>query len=102
MADLRAWLQDRGFVVLSDHYDPEHFGDQVVQLARPLGIRLVRDRGEWSVDVVGADGEWIDIHRWRGATRSQRSEPPSAAEQAQRLREVLDEIEAPSAPPDVG
>lgn len=61
MADLRAWLEGRGFTVLSDRYDPNSFGNQEVMLARPVAVRLVRDRGQWWVEVAGADGRFREI-----------------------------------------
>lgn len=72
MADLRAWLVEQGFIVVSDRYDPQSFGDQEVTLTRPIAIRLVRDRGQWWVDVLGADGQWAGIQRWREALRGGR------------------------------
>jgi hypothetical protein len=94
MADLRSWLVDRGFVVLSDSYDFEAFGNQQVILTRPVAVRLVRDRGQWWVDVLGADGHWSGIQRWRDELRGNGPQMLSAADQAELLRAMLDEIEA--------
>jgi hypothetical protein len=58
VADLRSWLSDQGFVVLTDTYDIDHFGNQVVELARPIAVRLVRDRSEWGIFIAGTDGVW--------------------------------------------
>jgi hypothetical protein len=93
MADLRSWLVERGFVVLSDSYDAESFGNQEVVLTRPIAVRLVRDRGRWWVDVLGSDGRWSGIQRWRDALRGSGPQLLSAADQADILRAVLGEIE---------
>jgi hypothetical protein len=86
LADLRSWLVDQGFAVLDDRYDSEAFGNQIVIFARPIAIRLVRDRSEWGVDLLGPDGQWTWIGYWGGARTS---EPLSAADQAGRLRALL-------------
>ena len=100
MADLRAWLVDRGFAVLSDRYDSESFGNQEVVLARPVAIRLVKDRDQWSVDIAGVDGQFNEIRRWRDALRGPGAQLLSTAEQADILRKLLDDIEAHPASPD--
>lgn len=87
MADLRAWLVEQGFAVLDDRYDPDSFGNQVVTLARPIAIRLLRDRAEWGVELLGSDGKWTWLGHWGG---SRTREPLSAADQAQRLRALVE------------
>jgi hypothetical protein len=91
MAELRNWLGEQGFVVLSDHYDPDHFGNQVVEMARPVGIRLVRDRDQWWIDVLGADGAWSALNSWLDTPGS--GQALSAADQSRLLREHLADIE---------
>lgn len=86
MADLRSWLVDQGFAVLDDRYDSEHFGNQVVTFARPLAVRLARDRSEWRVELLGPDGRWTWIGDWGGFRTT---EPLSAADQAKKLRALL-------------
>ena len=93
MAELRTWLVERGFVVLSDRYNSASFGNQEVMLTRPIAVRLARDRGQWWVDVLGADGQWTGIHHRREALRGRGPQLLSAADQADTLREILDEIE---------
>ncbi len=93
MADLRNWLSEQGFVVLSDHYDSDHFGNQVVEMARPLGIRLVRDRDKWWVDVLGPDGSWSPLDSYLDPPAGSRREALSAADQSRLLRERLPDIE---------
>ncbi len=100
MADLRAWLVERGFTVLSDSYDVASFGNQEVTLARPVAIRLVKDRDQWWVEVAGADGRWSSIGRWRDALRGRGPQLLTAGDQAEILREMLDEIERHPSPPD--
>jgi hypothetical protein len=93
MAALRAWLVERGFVVVRDHLTFDSFGDQEVLLTRPIAIRLVRDRGEWLVDVLGRDGQWEDIQGLRRRLRGRGPQLLTAADQADSLRELLDEAE---------
>ena len=93
MADLRNWLGEQGFVVFSDDYDPDHFGNQVVKMARPVGIRLVRDRGQWWIDLLGPDGTWSPLAGWLNPSADSRREALSAADQSRLLRESLQDIE---------
>ncbi len=98
MADLRSWLADRGFVVVRDRYDSESFGNQEVILTRPVAVRLVRDRDEWSVDLMGDDGQWTRIQSRREALRGRGPYLLSATDQADILREMLEEVERRQAP----
>jgi hypothetical protein len=100
IARLRAWLGDRGYATLSDHYHVDSFGNQEVVLARPIAIRLARDRGQWQVEVAGKDGQFKEIRRWRDALRESGPQLLSAADQAAILREMLDEIEGRPSLPD--
>lgn len=93
MAELRAWLVEQGYVVLFDAYDFASFGNQSVTLSRPLAIRLVRDRGRWAVEMIGADGHWKWIGQWRAELRGAGSQLLTATDQADILREMLAEIE---------
>lgn len=93
MAQLREWLVQQGFVVLSDHYNPDSFGNQEVVLARPIAIRLVRDRSEWGVFVAGSDGKWLPLDRWVKRTTDASAGLVSAIEQDRALRTLLAEIE---------
>ena len=77
-------------VVLSDNYDFEAFGNQEVMLTRPIAVRLVRDRGQWWVDVLGADGRWSGIQRWRDALRENGPQLLLRCDQADILRALLD------------
>lgn len=57
---LLARLEREGFEVALDKYYPQVFGDRVVELRRRRRrVRLVRDRGQWRVDLRVA-GEWIE------------------------------------------
>jgi hypothetical protein len=91
-AELRAWLTGQGFVVLSDQYSADSFGNQVVTLARPVGVRLARDRGEWSVHLCGSDGVWRPVQEWTAEPGAERAQHVSAAD-AKRLRNLLSAIE---------
>jgi hypothetical protein len=93
MADLRTWLVEQGFVVVSDRYDAGSFGDQEVTLTRPVAVRLVRDRDQWRIDVLGADGRWTGIESLRDVPRTESSRSLSAVDQAATLRTVLADLE---------
>jgi hypothetical protein len=95
-ADLREWLTREGFVVLSDSYSSDSFGNQAVTLARPVAVRLVRDRGQWSVDICGHDGVWRPLHELGHELTGERSGDFSAAAEAARLRSLLGAIETSS------
>ena len=61
-----AWLvrqlDSDGWTRVSDETSPESFGNRLVVYRRePVTRRLVRDRGEWSVDLI-ADG-WTESQR---------------------------------------
>lgn len=60
-------LQGRGFAVVAEQRDDAHFGNRLVELTDPSrqtasAIRLVRDRGLWSVEVEIA-GKWRDPYK---------------------------------------
>ena len=94
MAELRSWLIEQGFVVLADHYDADSFGNQLVELARPIAVRLVRDRGQWGIDIAGPDGVWSPLSTWVDEVAGAgRVEVRSAADQSELLRALLPRIE---------
>jgi hypothetical protein len=93
MADLRSWLIDRGYVVLSDNYNPATFGNQAVTFSRPVAIRLGKDRDQWAVQVCGSDGQWRWLGDWSSAFGHGRPRSTSAQEEADRLRALLGDIE---------
>jgi hypothetical protein len=93
MAELRQWLGEQGFVVLSDQFDPDHFGNQFVEMARPVALRLVRDRDQWGIDLMGVDGSWSPLDLWLDPTAGSRRVSLSAADQSRLLRASLTEIE---------
>ena len=101
-ADLREWLTHQGFVVLSDSYAPDSFGNQAVTLARPVAVRLIKDRDQWSVDVCGNDGAWRPLHEWSAQLTGQRTHDFSAAADADRLRRLLEAIEEAARSADPG
>lgn len=93
MAELRSWLVEQGYVVLSDSYDADHFGNQLVELARPIAVRLIRDRGQWGIEIAGPDGVWSPLLAWVDATPGRQAEVLSAADQSEALRALLPQIE---------
>ena len=92
MAELRNWLVEHGFVVVSDRLS-DSFGDQVVEMARPIGIRLVRDRDQWAIDILGPDGDWSPVDLWLERTAGSRRQGLTVAEQSQLLQAHLADIE---------
>jgi hypothetical protein len=60
-------LLDNGFTIIADQHDEAHFGNRLLELANPnrdtaRAVRLVQDRGLWSVDVEVA-GKWRDPYQ---------------------------------------
>jgi hypothetical protein len=63
--ELEAFLERNGLVCQRrEGPDPNSFGNRVVQYGNSdIGVRLVLDRGIWSVavaDLVGRRGDWYD------------------------------------------
>jgi hypothetical protein len=70
---------------------------RMVDLARPpVFVRLVTNRGAWSMEVASPDGHWVDLELWRDfLDGTGYSAGPSAfAGCARILRARLDEITA--------
>jgi hypothetical protein len=94
---LQGWLLARGFVAVNEPLLHEEAAVRMVDLARqPLRVRLVSDRGAWSMEVAGPDGHWIDLELWRdfldGSAYS--AGPSSFADCVAILRARLEEISA--------
>jgi hypothetical protein len=91
-------LLRRGYAVVEERYDEDSFGNAVVVLERNgTRVRLVRDRGEWFVEVAGAsEGDWFAPVVWHAFLES--SMPPlgttSFDGQARLLLADLGRIEA--------
>ncbi len=100
---LQGWLLARGFVAVNEPTLHEEAAVQMVDLARlPLRVRLVSDRGAWSIEVAGPDGHWIDLELWRdfldGSAYS--AGPSSFPDCVAILRARLEEISALAESPD--
>jgi hypothetical protein len=100
---LQGWLLARGFVAVNERTLDEEAAVRMVDLARrPLRVRLVSDRGAWSMEVAGPDGHWIDLELWRdlldGVAYS--AGPSSFADCVAILRARLEEISALAESPD--
>lgn len=93
MAELRNWLIEQGFVVLADDYHADAFGNQDVTLARPVAIRLVKDRSQSYVEACGRDGQWRPLPVWAEAMGHGRPTDYSAPGEAEHLRRLLGEVE---------
>jgi len=64
LGQLVAALETQGFDVVERGYDAQSFGNQLIELAGPTdlpatAVRLVRDRGLWSVEVQLDGGDWF-------------------------------------------
>jgi hypothetical protein len=100
---VQGWLLARGFVAVNERTLDEEAAVRMVDLARrPLRVRLVSDRGAWSMEVAGPDGHWIDLELWRdlldGLAYS--AGPSSFADCVAILRARLGEISALAESPD--
>jgi hypothetical protein len=69
-------LLRRGYEIGEDRYDEDVFGNALVVLERnDTLVRLVRDRGQWFVEVAGAtEGDWFAPVVWHAFLES--SMPP--------------------------
>jgi hypothetical protein len=65
MAQLKLQLEAAGFV-LTGHVESHSFGDERTSFHRGgLNVRIVRDRGQWFLDVASdASGGWHDVRDW--------------------------------------
>ncbi|MGH7643938.1 MAG: hypothetical protein ACRENX_13190 [Candidatus Dormibacteria bacterium] len=97
---VRALLDEllrRGYAIGEERYDESSFGNALVILKRnDTVVRLVRDRGQWFVEVAGAaEGDWFAPVIWHAFLES--SMPPLEATsldgQAQLLLADLARIE---------
>ena len=62
VAWLARQLESKGWALVSDETNPSSFGDRiVVYRRRPLTLRLIRDRSQWSVDLKA--GWWRESRR---------------------------------------
>jgi hypothetical protein len=91
-------LQRRGYLVTETRYDEASFGNAIIVLKHDATrIRLVRDRGQWFIEVAAAH-DWFDPMIWRAFLEA--SEPSveiiPLAVQAQWLLEDLGQIEVMS------
>ena len=66
VVSLASWLHHSGFTVDEKHQS-ESFGNQLEVFARGrCRVRIVRDRGQWFVDIEGPDqGDWFDVPTWQ-------------------------------------
>ncbi len=66
LAALVGWLTDQGFALVEELRAPESFGNWFLLYERgPCRVRLVRDRGQWILDISGPDrDEWFDVDIW--------------------------------------
>ena len=103
LARLRDYLREGANMVVTDEYvDRATFGNIIVLLqGRRLSIRIVCDRGEWSLEVSGQDSpdDWYDIaliHECLSDSEVDEAMPPE--QQATLLREHWETIRDRFAP----
>jgi len=90
---LREQLEELGFWLAEEEHRDDGFGDLFLVLTRRgLGVRLIRDRGQWSVEVSGSDlNEWFAPMVWRAYLNQRVGDvaTPTLDEQCQL---VLDDV----------
>lgn len=93
MQQLREQLENLGFWLAEDESRDDGFGDRfLVLMRRGLGIRLVRDRGHWSVEVSGPDlSEWFSPMVWH-AYLNQRVGDVATPELDEQCQLILDDV----------
>jgi hypothetical protein len=64
VADSLDWLLGEGFADVAERGGPgESFGNLFVHLRRPgMAVRGTRDRGQWSVELAPAGGEFVPLN----------------------------------------
>ena len=102
LAALAEHLRREGFERRERPPDRESFGDQVVALGgEGLDVTLIRDRGEWSIELAHPSwSERYDPDIWRAALEgTDPMEPSPLADQAGWVAEQLDELRRAAADP---
>jgi hypothetical protein len=93
---LGGWLSTKGFT-LADARESDSFGDRLLMwVGDCCRIRIVRDKGEWALDISGAQlTGWFDADVWRSCVDGQEPprEPRPLAAQVTFLRASLSQIE---------
>ena len=60
--EVDALSQAFGLGIQEERYEPDHFGDAILVLSgRSVSFRLVRERTELFLDVLGAANDWVDV-----------------------------------------
>jgi hypothetical protein len=88
------WLN--GIAISRHELESEAFGDRLIEYRmHGFGVRLVRDRGQWRIEIGDEALGWFDIGVWdaylTGVTPA--NVAPTAAQQAAFLRERLSAVE---------
>jgi len=104
LAALAAKLERAGFA--ADEYGPDRdsFGDRMTTFtAEDLRVRLIRDRGQWTVEL--GHPAWEDVYDpdiWRAALEgTDPTDPSPLAEQAAYVADRLDALRAAARDPDL-
>ncbi len=97
LAALVEWLTGQGFALVEEMRAPESFGNWLILYERgPCRVRLVRDRGQWILEIAGPDrDEWFDADIWLSCLEG--SNPPTGPynldEQVALLKKLLARID---------
>lgn len=96
LEELTTELVHRGFAVERDEYSAESFGNRIVELEdAPIRVRIVRDRGVWSVSLSAAPGsQFASPLLWRTVLtgRLQTEDRLSLEDQSEYVLQDLDRI----------
>lgn len=91
-------LRARGYVVLHHLYAEQSFGNALIDLPRGCTrVRVVRDRGQWLVDMCDArDQQWYAPAVWRAWLTSSTGPTgsPAIGDQVDILLDDLPQVEA--------
>lgn len=91
-------LRARGYVVIQQLYTERSFGNALIDLQRGCTrVRVVRDRGQWLLDMCGArDEEWWAPAVWRAWLTAWTGPigSPAIGDQVDMLLEDLPQVEA--------
>lgn len=92
--DLRSGLTEAGFTV-AEELASSSFGDLAVTFRRGiLEVRVVRDRGQWSIEIAGPATGFYDPDIWRACLEGRAAplDPAPLADQAAFVLGHLDEL----------
>ncbi len=73
-------LEDRGYVEIRHNYSHGTFGDELVDFERKTTlVRLLKDRGQWLVDLGPSEERLFNIEVWMGVLGATSVDDPPTA-----------------------